>query len=115
MPHAPAPTPAEPPPLIVQQRLREAVALEYGAYAAPVLTARAHGAAALRVVEEAQRHGVHVVRDPQLLAQLARVRLDEEIPPELYRAVAVLLAWAYWLRGMSPGDEKPQPATRPRP
>jgi len=34
------------------------------------------------------------------------VRVDEEIPPQLYTAVAVILSWVYWLRGMQPGDEK---------
>ena len=30
----------------------------------------------------------------------------QEIPQELYTAVAVVLSWVYWLKGMSPGDEK---------
>jgi flagellar biosynthesis protein len=86
--------------------LYEAVALEYGLNQAPVLTTRAQGEAALRVVEQARRHGIHIVQDARLLAQLSRVGLDEQIPPELYRAVGVLLSWSYWLRGMVPGDEK---------
>jgi flagellar biosynthesis protein len=32
--------------------------------------------------------------------------VDDEIPPELYTAVAVILSWVYWLKGMRPGDEK---------
>jgi flagellar biosynthesis protein len=32
--------------------------------------------------------------------------VDKEIPPELYTAVAVVLSWVYWLKGMRPGDEK---------
>jgi len=32
--------------------------------------------------------------------------VDQEIPPELYTAVAVILSWVYWLKGMRPGDEK---------
>jgi hypothetical protein len=32
--------------------------------------------------------------------------VDQEIPQELYTAVAVVLSWVYWLRGMRPGDEK---------
>jgi flagellar biosynthesis protein len=34
------------------------------------------------------------------------VDIDQEIPPEVYTAVAVVLSWVYWLRGMQPGDEK---------
>jgi len=33
--------------------------------------------------------------------------VDDEIPPELYAAVSVILSWVYWLKGMRPGDEKP--------
>jgi flagellar biosynthesis protein len=49
---------------------------------------------------------VYVAEDPQLLALLSRIDLDKEIPPELYTAVAVILSWVYWLKGMRPGDEK---------
>jgi flagellar biosynthesis protein len=33
------------------------------------------------------------------------LEVDEEIPQELYTAVAVVLSWVYWLKGMRPGDE----------
>ena len=41
------------------------------------------------------------LRDP-LAAALAQLRLDEEIPDELFTAVAIVLAWAYWLQGLEP-------------
>lgn len=85
---------------------REAVALAYGRNPTPVLVAKGEDAVAERILEEARRHGVYVAQDPQLLALLSRLDLEQEIPPELYRAVAVVLSWAYWLRGMQPGDEK---------
>jgi flagellar biosynthesis protein len=44
------------------------------------------------------------------VALLSRVDLEQEIPAELYTAVAVILSWVYWLRGMQPGDEQRQPA-----
>ncbi len=86
--------------------VREAVALAYGERPAPVVTARGHGEVAERIVAEAQRQGVHVAQDPALLAMLSKVDIDQEIPPEVYTAVAVVLSWVYWLRGMQPGDEK---------
>ncbi len=85
---------------------KEAVALEYGHRATPIVSARGDDELAQRIIEEARRHGVHVAEDPVLLAQLAKVDLNQEIPPELYTAVAVILSWVYWLRGMQPGDEK---------
>jgi flagellar biosynthesis protein len=57
-------------------------------------------------LSEARKQGVHIAENPTLLALLSRVDLDEDIPPELYNAVAVVLAWVYWLKGMQPGDEK---------
>ena len=85
---------------------KEAVALEYGHRATPVVVAKGQAELAQSIVEEAQRHGVYVAQDPVLLALLSRLELDQEIPPELYTAVAVVLSWAYWLKGMRPGDEK---------
>jgi flagellar biosynthesis protein len=34
------------------------------------------------------------------------LELGQEIPEHLYTAVAVILSWVYWLKGMQPGDEK---------
>ncbi len=87
-------------------RLQQAVALEYGQNQVPVVTAKAQDEEVAQMIEQARRHGVYVAQDPQLLALLARLRVDEEIPPELFTAVAVILSWVYWLRGMRPGDEK---------
>lgn len=86
--------------------LKEAVALEYGARKTPVISARGQDEVAQKIIEEARKHGVYVAEDPQLLALLSRVDLESEIPPEMYTAVAVILSWVYWLKGMRPGDEK---------
>ena len=85
---------------------KEAVALEYGARKTPVVSARGQDEVAQKIIEEARKHGVYVAEDPQLLALLSRVDLESEIPPEMYTAVAVILSWVYWLKGMRPGDEK---------
>lgn len=85
---------------------RQAIALEYGANAVPVVTAKGDDELATRMIDEALRQGVYVTQDPQLLALLSRLNVDDEIPRELYTAVAVILTWVYWLKGMQPGDEK---------
>lgn len=85
---------------------KQAVALEYGLHPAPVVTAKGDADVAEDIIAEARRRGINVAEDPQLLALLARLELGEEIPPQLYTAVAVVLSWAYWLKGMRPGDEK---------
>jgi flagellar biosynthesis protein len=89
--------------------IKEAIALEYGKNSAPVVTAKGDAELAQKIVDEAQKHGVYVAEDPQLLALLSRIDIDKEIPPELYTAVAVILSWVYWLKGMRPGDEKQSP------
>jgi flagellar biosynthesis protein len=47
---------------------------------------------------------VHIAEDPQLVALLSQLELNQEIPENLYVAVAVILSWVYWLKGMEPED-----------
>jgi flagellar biosynthesis protein len=86
--------------------IKEAIALEYGKRTTPIVSAKGQDEVAQRIIEEARLHGVYVAEDPQLVALLSRVDLESEIPTELYTAVAVILSWVYWLKGMRPGDEK---------
>jgi flagellar biosynthesis protein len=39
------------------------------------------------------------------VALLSQLELNQEIPENLYVAVAVILSWVYWLKGMEPGDK----------
>ncbi len=84
----------------------QAVALEYGRNKSPVLTAKGDDELARRIVAEAKKQGVYVAEDPRLLAMLSRLDVGQEIPEDMFTAVAVILAWVYWLKGMQPGDEK---------
>lgn len=90
----------------MKPRIKEAIALEYGHRPTPIVSAKGQDELAQRIIEEARQHGVYVAEDPQLVALLSRVDLEAEIPTELYTAVAVILSWVYWLKGMRPGDEK---------
>ena len=85
---------------------RQAIALEYGQHLTPVVTAKGDEEIALAMIAQAQANGVYITQDPQLLALLSRLNVDDEIPPELYAAVSVILSWVYWLKGMRPGQEK---------
>ena len=78
-----------------------AVALrhERGGEAAPRVAAKGSGELALRILALAREHDVPVREDPDLLELLAACDLGEEIPGELYRAVAELLALLYRLNG----------------
>ena len=72
-----------------------AAALRYdpGREAAPRLLAAGKGEFARRIVEEARAAGVPVVADPELARSLSRLEGGEVIPPELYAAVAQVLAF----------------------
>ena len=51
----------------------EAIALEYGRNKSPRVTAKGQNELARRILEEAQKQGVYVAEDPQLLALLSRL------------------------------------------
>ena len=91
---------------MIDKRYTQAVALEYGRNKAPLVTAKGDDELARRIVAEAKRQGVYVAEDPRLLAMLSRLDVGQEIPEDMFTAVAVILAWVYWLKGMQPGDEK---------
>jgi flagellar biosynthesis protein len=81
------------PPIAARE---EAVALTYSAGdAAPRVVAKGRGLIAQEIIERAREAGVFVHESPELVALLMQVDLDERIPPQLYMAVAELLAWLY--------------------
>ncbi len=90
--------------------IKKAIALEYGKNRAPVVTAKGEEEAALEMIAQAREYGVYVTEDPKLLALLSRLKVDQEIPAELFTAVSVILSWVYWLKGMRPGDENTAPS-----
>ncbi len=76
----------------------EAVALSYDpGDGAPRVVAKGRGLIAEEIIERARAAGVYVHESPELLSLLMQVDMDERIPPELYVAVAELLAWLYRL------------------
>jgi flagellar biosynthesis protein len=84
-----------PPKLIPQQ---VAVALTYGQdQGAPNVVAKGRGLIAQAIIERAKQHGVFVHESEDLVGLLMKVELDQEIPAQLYLAVAELLAWLYHL------------------
>jgi flagellar biosynthesis protein len=73
-----------------------AVALKYAAGdSAPTVVAKGRGLIAEEIISRAREHGIFVHESPELVALLSQVNLDAQIPPQLYIAVAELLAWIY--------------------
>ena len=79
--------------------MRRAVALRYEGRGAPRVTAKGAGLVAERILAAAREHNVPLHEDAALAAALARIELNAEIPQNLYRAVAQVIAFAYLLSG----------------
>ena len=91
---------------------KTAAALKYEGHGTPKLVAAGHGQLAERIVEAALRAGVPLREDPLLASALAGLEVGENIPPELYKAVAETLVWAYRLWSKKGDARKPLgPAT----
>ena len=88
--------------VVLRNPIHYAVALKYdgNSMRAPRVVAKGERLVAQRIVDEAYRHGVPCVENPPLARALFKaVALGKEIPGDLYRAVAEVLAYVYALKG----------------
>lgn len=94
-------------PRPLHEPLQQAVALAYQTGdTAPRVVAQGRGAVAEQIIALAREHGVFVHESKEMVALLMQVDLDDRIPPDLYRAVAELLAWLYRIeRGQDMGKK----------
>jgi len=86
--------------VVVMNPTHFAVAIRYqtSENPAPVVIAKGTDAIALRIRAEAHKHHIPVVEDPPLARALHGLcKLDQQIPPNLFVAVARLLAFVYKL------------------
>lgn len=80
-----------------------AAALSYKqGYYAPVVVAKGKGVMAEAIIACAKDAGVYVHESPELVTLLMQVDLDQQIPPDLYKAVAEILVWLYKMEGKKP-------------
>lgn len=81
-------------------RNKVAVALRYrhGQDTAPLVTASGRGLLADRILQIAEESKIPVHKDAELAEALDRVGVDRAIPPELYAAVAEVIAFVHRLR-----------------
>ena len=79
----------------------KAVALKYNGKKdkAPRVVAKGRGAIAEKIIDIAKEHHVPLYEDKNLIQILEALDLETEVPPELYRAVAEVLAFIYRLNG----------------
>jgi flagellar biosynthesis protein len=79
----------------MEKQLQKAVALIYDGKGAPQVSAKGMGEDAHAIIELAQNAGVPLCENAPLVDLLSRLELGDEIPQELYIAVAHIIAFAY--------------------
>ncbi|MEJ5172803.1 MAG: EscU/YscU/HrcU family type III secretion system export apparatus switch protein [Hydrogenothermaceae bacterium] len=79
---------------------KKAVALKYERVkdSAPKVVAKGKGKIAEKIIEVAKENGVYIKEDPDLVEILSTIEIDEEIPPQLYKAVAEILIFLYKIK-----------------
>lgn len=78
-------------------RKKRAVALTYDKELsqAPKLVAKGKGYIAENIIEEAIKNDVPIQEDPSLVEVLSKLEIHQQIPEELYEAVAEIFAFIY--------------------
>ena len=102
--------------VIITNPTHYAIALQYErGMDAPVCLAKGVDAVALKIREVAGEHSIPIVENPPLARALhATVEIDEEIPPEHYKAVAEVIGYVMKLRrgAGGRGHDRAEPADR---
>ena len=76
-----------------------AIALHYDKKGEPRVVAKGRGPIGEKIVEIARAHDIPIEENEGLAAALSNVELGEEIPTELYKAVAEVLIFVLRLSG----------------
>ena len=81
----------------MQVNKKKAVALGYKRSKdnAPRVLASGAGEIANRIIDLAKEHDIPIKEDPDLIEILSKVEVDQEIPPNLYKAVAEIFSFLY--------------------
>ena len=76
-----------------------AVALHYDRSGAPRVVAKGRGSLGEKIIEVAKANNIPIEENEVLAGALSNVELGEEIPAELYKAVAEVLVFVLRLSG----------------
>lgn len=83
---------------LTDSSVKRAVALHYDQKQAPKVVAKGEGIIAEQIIKAAAEHGIYIKENPLLAQALGAVELDEEIPVELYTAVAEIIGFVLSLK-----------------
>jgi flagellar biosynthesis protein len=88
------------------RKLASALTYDLGEDFAPRVVASGKGRIAERILELAREYDVPVREDPVLAEALAALTVGDLIPPQLYQAVAEVLAFVYRLDSSRAGQRR---------
>jgi flagellar biosynthesis protein len=77
--------------MTIDIKSRLAVALHYDRSGAPRVVAKGKGAIGAKIIEVARAHDIPIEENEVLAGALSNVELGDEIPEDLYKAVAEVL------------------------
>ena len=80
----------------------QAIALKYDGSNAPTLTAKGDDELAEAILAVARQHEVPIYENAELIRLLAQLELGDAIPEALYRTIAEIIAFAWYLKGKAP-------------
>jgi flagellar biosynthesis protein len=83
----------------VKTKSQLAVALHYDKSGAPRVVAKGRGTIGEKIIEVARAHDIPIEENEMLAGALSNVELGDEIPAELYKAVAEVLIFVLRLSG----------------
>ncbi|HZE55873.1 MAG TPA: EscU/YscU/HrcU family type III secretion system export apparatus switch protein [Bradyrhizobium sp.] len=83
----------------VKQKSQLAVALHYDRIGAPRVVAKGRGSIGDKIIEVAKANNIPIEENEVLAGALSNVELGDEIPAELYKAVAEVLIFVLRLSG----------------
>lgn len=92
---------------------RQAIALTYDGQTAPTLSAKGDDELAEAILAIARQYEVPIYENAELVGLLARLELGEAIPEALYRCLAEIIAFAWYLKGKCPPGFDPNARTMP--
>lgn len=83
----------------IKSFVKKAVALKYDqdTNSAPEITAKGSGEIAKQIISIAEKNNIPIKKDEDLVELLSKLELNEEIPPNLYKAIAEIFKFVYEL------------------
>ena len=87
----------------------QAIALQYDGDSAPTVAATGRDDIAQEIIRLALEHNIPVYENAELAQWLGQLDIGEEIPEQLYRIIAEILAFVFALEGRTP----PAPVSNP--